>query len=97
MDQTFWIAVGLGAALVGSLSAGVSYYQEKHSPKLKGVFRDALIGAAFVALLWQLIPDSITSVVSSMPSVTSVFNVVSGGGGGDSAPDFELQTGPARF
>lgn len=95
MDQAFWIAVGLGASLVGSLSALVSYSQQKESPKVKSVIRDALIGAAFVAVLWQLVPDSMSSVVSSLPSVDSVFKAVSGGAA--DVPDFELQTGPARF
>ena len=94
MDQTFWIAVGLGAAFVGSLSASVTYYQEKEPLRIKGVVRDSLIGAAIVAVLWQLMPESVSSVVTSLPSVDSVFKAVSGGG---DAPDFELQTGPARF
>ena len=95
MDTSFWIAISLGIVFVGGLSASVSYFQSQEPLKVKSVIRDALIGGAFVAVLWQLVPDSMNSMVSSLPSVDKVFKTVSGGG--DMAPDFELQTGPPKF
>jgi len=92
-STTFWTAVFIGAVFIGSLSAGMTYYQSEPL-KMKAVCRDSLIGGIFVAILWQLVPESMQSFVGSLPTVDHVFQKVSGG---DLSADFDLQVGPPNF
>ena len=92
-STTFLTAVFFGALFVGSLSAGMTYYQSEPL-KVKGIVRDSLIGGIFVAILWQLIPESIHTALGSLPTIDNVFKKVSGG---DMSADFDLQTGPPNF
>lgn len=95
LNSSFWIAVFFGAIFVGCLSASMTYYQSQETLKLKAVVRDSLIGGAFVVVLWHMIPDSMQSVVSSLPSVDKIYKTVSGGA--DVGADFDLHTGPPPF
>ena len=100
----FWIAIGIGGAVVASLSAGQQLMSKDQEPgfQVKPVIRDFFIGAFLAAIVYMVLPESVQSWVTAgqeaVKSVTAKAPTFSGGGsGGSGGSDIELQTGPARF
>lgn len=107
MDYTqpgFWIAIGVGGSLVATLSTAQQFSTKSPEQPLKpnAILRDFCFGAFLTAILYMLIPESMTSWVSAGQSAVQglVNQARAQTGGGSSAlggGDIELQTGPARF
>ena len=102
-NPVFWATVLIGGLLLCSLSASITYYQNKDTeePKvnIKGLVRDTILGSIFTAMGWALVPESFESVaktVSSSVSSVSTNTLMKGGAPLPSA-DFDLQVGPAMF
>ena len=102
-NPVFWATVLIGGLLLCSLSASITYYQNKDTdePKvnIKGLVRDTILGSIFTAMGWALVPESFESVaktVSSSVSSVSTNTLMKGGASLPSA-DFDLQVGPAMF
>jgi hypothetical protein len=81
----------LGGTVVSALGGAAEYMREKEIPSYKSFVRDFLVGAILVLFLLQIVPDSMTSLVGSLPAFPQFGAMV----GGSLDPD--LQVGPARF
>lgn len=98
MDSSQLLGIVAGGVFVSALGGVAEYMREKEMPSYKGIVRDFLIGAVLVVFLLQMMPESMTNVLSYLPSlkgITDSVPSVSTMTGGDSGPD--LQIGPARF
>jgi H+/Cl- antiporter ClcA len=107
-NSGFWIAIGVGGAVIGTLSFSQQYSskQVNEDIRIRSIFRDFCIGAFLTAIIYMFLPDSIDSLVSSGKSAISSAFSFSGGGSGSITTttttksmnnDIELQFGPARF
>jgi hypothetical protein len=98
MDSSYVLGIVAGGAFVSALGGVAEYMREKEMPSYKGLVRDFLIGAVLVVFLLQIMPESMSNVLSYLPSFKSISDAVpsvSTMSGGDAGPD--LQIGPARF
>jgi len=92
----FWIAIGIGGAIVAIISGLQQYYSNESGQPFtfRPVFRDFCLGASVTATIYMFLPDSIDSWISvGKDSLTSM----TGGAATSSVSSIELQTGPARF
>jgi len=98
-NTPLFVSVILGGILISLLGTAQTIYVQKESFQVKGVFRDFFIGAILVTLLYQLVPESVTSVGSFLTDMKLPTFSMSGGGAkiNSISPDFELQTGVPRF
>jgi len=81
----------LGGVVVSALGGAAEYMKEKEFPSYKSLVRDFLVGSILVLFLLQIVPDSMNSLVGSLPALPSLGSLT----GGAIEPD--LQVGPARF
>lgn len=98
MDSSQVLGIVAGGLFVSALGGIAEYMREKEIPSYKGLARDFLIGAVLVVFLLQIMPESMSNILSYMPSLkglTDSVPSVSTMTGGDSGPD--LQIGPPRF
>ena len=97
MDSTSILGIVAGGLLISGLGGVAEYMREKEVPSYKSFIRDFLIGTILVVFLLQIMPDSMTSIFSYLPSFKGIVDSVPSVGGvaGDAGPD--LQVGPARF
>jgi len=98
MDSTQVLGIVAGGAFVSALGGAAEYMREKEVPGYKSFVRDFLIGAVLVLFLLQIVPESMGTLFSYLPSLkglSSAVPSVSMDLGGDAGPD--LQVGPARF
>ena len=98
MDSSQLVGIVAGGLFVSALGGIAEYMREKEMPSYKGLARDFLIGAVLVVFLLQIMPESMSSILSFLPSLkglTDAVPSVSTMTGGDAGPD--LQIGPARF
>jgi hypothetical protein len=109
MDYTqphFWIALGIGGSLIASLSAAQQLASKNPQEpfaeafRIRPVVRDFCIGAFLTAVVYMLLPESMTSWIEAGQATLS--NTIAAvqkqtGGGSPPAQDFDLQIGPARF
>ena len=79
---------------MSALGGAAEYMKEKELPSYKSLVRDFLVGAILVLFLLQIVPDSMTSLVSFLPSLSGLPSLASMTGG---SMDPDLQVGPARF
>ena len=91
MNATYIYGMLLGGTVVSALGGAAEYMKEKELPSYKSFVRDFLVGAILVLFLLQIVPDSMTSLVSALPALPQLGSMV----GGSLDPD--LQVGPARF
>lgn len=91
MNATYVYGMLLGGSVVSALGGVAEYMKEKEIPSYKSLVRDFLVGAVLVLFLLQIVPDSMTSLVSALPSLPEIPSFT----GGLIEPD--LQVGPARF
>jgi hypothetical protein len=95
----------LGGVLVSALGAGAAVVLEEKQPSVKGIVRDFIIGAVMLLMVFQLLPESATSMVNFLLALAplSLFsasgNTQKGGAEGESgAPgDLEVKVGVPRF
>ena len=110
-NPLFWVTLAIGGAVLASVSAFFTYQQNKESPeqtpiKTKGIVRDVLLGGIFTAMAWNLVPETMNSLTTSVQggvtattnalTTSSVASNVANTVGG-SFPDVDLQIGPASF
>lgn len=88
MNATYLYGMLLGGTVVSALGGAAEYMKEKELPSYKSFVRDFLVGAILVLFLLQIVPESMSSLVGSLPHLGSM---VSG------SLDPDLQVGPARF
>ena len=84
---------GLVIAMLGGIS---EYMKEKEIPGPKTVIRDFIIGVVLVGCILQIVPDSMSTLLDSLPSLkglTDSLPTMPMTGGAEP----ELQVGPARF
>ena len=91
MNTTYIYGMLLGGTVVAALGGAAEYMKEKEMPSYKSVVRDFLVGAILVLFLLQIVPDSMSSLVGSLPALPNLGAMV----GGSMDPD--IQVGPARF
>lgn len=94
MNATYVYGMLLGGVVVSALGGAAEYWKEKELPGYKSVVRDFLVGAIMVLFLLQIVPESMSSLLSflpAMPEIPSLGGMVGG------AVEPELQVGPARF
>ena len=91
MNTTYIYGMLLGGTVVSALGGVAEYMKEKEMPSYKSLARDFLVGAILVLFLLQIVPDSMTSLVDSLPALPQLGSIVSA----SAEPD--LQVGPARF
>ena len=98
MDSSQVIGIVTGGLLISALGGVAEYMREKEIPTYKSLIRDFLIGAVLVLFLLQIMPDSMASMFSYLPSMKSISDAVPSASNmisGDAGPDIQL--GPARF
>ncbi len=97
MDSTSVMGIVAGGLLISSLGGVAEYMREKEMPSYKSLVRDFLIGAILVVFLLQIMPDSMSNILTFLPSFKGITEAVPSVGSlaGDAGPD--LQIGPARF
>lgn len=99
--------MALGGSIIAALGAGSTMYIEEKKPSVKSISRDFIIGAAMVAMIMQLLPESTTSVIQyllALVPLTLFSSTGQKGGSGDSVPDslngseeFEVKVGVPKF
>jgi hypothetical protein len=85
----------LGGIVIASLGAGSTYFLEEKNPSFKTVGRDFIIGAAMLAMILQLLPESSTSLIQyilQLAPLSLMSNVQSGG-----QDDMEVKVGVPKF
>ena len=99
----------LGGVLVSALGAGAAVVLEEKQPSAKGIIRDFIIGAVMLLMVFQLLPESATSMVNFLLALAplSLFSAGSdaqkGGSEGafgaadGAAGDLEVKVGVPRF
>ena len=97
MDTSQILAIALGGTTIAILGSIAEYMKDKEMPRLKSIMRDFLIGAVLTLLLFQLLPDSMSELSQSFPSLPSLSSMVPSFSGGSSGGDVELQVGVPKF
>jgi hypothetical protein len=86
----------LGGLVIAALGGLSEYVKENQLPGLKTVARDFIIGVVLVGCILQMVPDSMVTLMDSLPSLKDMSSSLPSMTGGASVePD--LQVGPARF
>jgi hypothetical protein len=86
----------LGGLVIATLGGISEYVKENQLPGMKTVVRDFIIGVVLVGCILQMVPDSMVTLMDSLPSLKEISSSMpSMTGGGSVEPD--LQVGPARF
>ena len=95
MNATSLYGMFLGGAVIASLGALSEYAQKNELPNTKSVMRDFLIGSILVLFVLQVLPESVSTIFSYLPSFQSLQESLPTMSTSSSDPD--LQVGPARF
>jgi len=90
------IGILIGGTFISSIGAGTTYYVEKKKPSTKSIMRDFIIGAVLMMLVFQLLPESSSSMVSGLTSLIPMTGgmLAATGGGSD---DVEVKVGIPQF
>lgn len=102
MISTYLTGMILGGSLISILGSLGEYMRESAWPKPKAVARDFIIGAILVIFLLQILPESMTNLLSFVPSLNGLREKLPSlselaGGAASVADGPELQVGPVRF
>ena len=89
------IGILLGGSVISTVGAGTSYYVEKKKPSTKSILRDFIIGAVLMMLVFQLLPESSSSMVSSLASMMPMAGGFLTSGG--VIEDMEVNVGVPNF
>ena len=88
------VGILIGGTFISSIGAGTSYYVEKKKPNPKSVARDFIIGAVLMMLVFQLLPESSSTMVTTL----ATFVPMAGGFlTTASNDDVEVKVGVPRF
>ena len=87
-----WLAPLLGGCTLTAMSATSSYFMKEEAPSAKTVGRDFILGAILVLLIMQIVPESVSKLMTVVMSVAS-FKMASikMGGGSEPAPSEEVE------
>ena len=95
-SSTLFTGMLLGGVIISTLGAASTYYLEEKAPSAKSVTRDFIIGAAMLAMILQLLPESseyfITYALSLAP-LSLLKNIQTGKGD----PEMEVKLGVPKF
>lgn len=100
-NTSLLVSVLLGGLLISLLGTANTVYVQKEDFQPKAAARDFFIGSLLVTFLYQLIPDTITDISSSLfkdiqlPNLPSV--QMKGSSASSSSGDFKLKVGVPRF
>ena len=99
---SLWISILIGAIIVAAASAGFQQYTAENEEGLnyKGIMRDSILGAIFVAMAWTLIPDSMTSLTEKIKSTVTTATTTAATTAATTvtkSSDIDVQVGPASF
>jgi len=107
MSQTtyLWSGIILGGVVISAIGSASTVFVEKQTPSVKSIIRDFLIGAALVGCIFQLLPESSSSLVSMflsiIPSTAALSSLVGGGSSEDgkssAGEDQEVKVGVPKF
>ena len=96
MNSSTLYGMVLGGLVIATLGGISEYVKENQLPGMKTVVRDFIIGVVLVGCILQMVPDSMVTLMDSLPSLKEISSSMpSMTGGGSVEPD--LQVGPARF
>jgi hypothetical protein len=62
--------LALGGMIIATLGGISEYLREKRLPSPKGLMRDFLIGAVMVGFLYQILPESMSTLTSYLPGIS---------------------------
>jgi hypothetical protein len=57
-SSTLFTGMLLGGGIISCIGAASTYYLEEKAPSAKSLTRDFIIGAAMIAMILQLLPES---------------------------------------
>jgi RsiW-degrading membrane proteinase PrsW (M82 family) len=101
MSTTLAAGIALGGVIISGLGAASIYALEKKQPTVKSIMRDFIIGCVLVLMLLQLLPDSVSTMMGFLPSVSSVVGgavaMASAATGKEPSNDMEIQVGVPGF
>ena len=97
MSSHLMIGMAIGGIVLSLMGAGSTVLIEKGTPGVKSFTRDFLIGAVLVAFIMQLLPESTTSIVSSLMTLVPASVAAMKLGGGGSSGEEEVQVGVPKF
>jgi len=91
--------IALGGVAIASVGAASTYFVEKAKPTVKSLMRDFIIGCVLFLMILQLLPDSMQSLTSLLPSAASVKTGMESimSSGAEAASEMEIQVGLPRF
>ena len=69
-----WVGPILGGGALVLMSVGSSYYVERKIPATKIIARDFILGAILVLCIMQFLPESVTTAIAAIMSVTSILS-----------------------
>ena len=97
MDSTHILVVALGGLVIAILGGAAEYAKDKQFPRTKGIMRDFIIGSIMTLLLFQLLPDSMGELSSSLPGLGSVGSLMSSAASFSGGAEPQLQVGIPKF
>ena len=96
MNSSTLYGMALGGLVIATLGGISEYMKENEMPEMKTILRDFIIGVVLVGCILQMVPDSMVTLMDSLPSLKGLSeSLPSSITGGSLEP--ELQVGPARF
>ena len=95
MNSSTLYGMVLGGFVIATLGGISEYMKESELPGLKTVARDFIIGVILVGCILQMVPDSMVTLMDSLPTLKGLTASMPSMTGGSIEPD--LQVGPARF
>ena len=98
MNSSTLYGMALGGFVIAILGGISEYMKEKEIPGPKTIVRDFIIGVVLVGCILQIVPDSMVTLMDSLPSLKGISDAMPSMPsmtGGSVEP--ELQVGPARF
>lgn len=99
----------LGGVLISAIGAGSTIFVEEKRPSAKSLSRDFIIGAVMVAMIMQLLPESMTGAIEFLLGLVpmsllsmgggAAATSSQGGGGGEATEsgEWEVKVGVPRF
>lgn len=98
---TPWIMILSVGTVITVINAGIQWKTNSEDFKSKAAIRDGLLGSIFTAMIWVLVPDTMQSLVSAIPSASSttesVVKLAAPLGRQRGLSEFDLQVGPPMF
>jgi hypothetical protein len=89
--------MAIGGTILTSLSAVSTFVLEKRAPTVKSIARDFIIGATIIAVLFQILPESTTSLIQTIFSFAPLSAASLSLPALSGSDDLEVRVGVPRF